>query len=107
MSSHREILAALERLKSGAATLTSEQYVGLLEAVEQAAEALFTAPRGADPVAAGLWYNHERAPALARLGDALTTHQDDVAVRGLAQQQQRDGEIARQLHQSLLDNVSK
>jgi hypothetical protein len=107
MSSHREILAALERLKSGAMTLSSEQYLRLLEAIEQAAEALFTAPRSADPVATGLWYNHERAPALARLADALTSHGGEPSVRGLTQEQQRDGEIARQLHQSLLDNVSK
>ncbi len=107
MSSHREILAALERLKSGATTLTSDQYLRLLEAVEQAAEALFAAPRSPDPVAAGLWYNHERAPALSRLADALIAHEDNAAVRGLTQEQQRDSEVARLLHQSLLDNVSR
>jgi hypothetical protein len=110
MSSHREILAALERLKSGALTLTSDQYLRLLEAVEQAAEALFTAPRaGADPASVSVWYNHERAPALARLADALSTYDegDGDALSALVEQQRSDSEVARQLHQSLLDNVPR
>ena len=105
MSQHREILAALERLKSGSVQLNSEQYLALLEAVEQAAEALFNAPRGGDSAAAGVWYNHERAPALAHLADALTPHSEGGNVRELAQRQRTDQEIARELHRSLLDRA--
>ena len=38
MSTHRDTLVALSRLKSGETELTSEQYVELLEAVEQAVQ---------------------------------------------------------------------
>jgi len=75
MSHHREILSALQKLKSGEGKLTTEQYVGVLEAIEQAAQALHTAPRGSDPVATGVWWNHERTPAMARLADALAAHE--------------------------------
>lgn len=105
MSSNREILAALARLKSGAVALTAEQYQDLLEAVEQAAHALIMAPRGTDPVATGLWYNHERSPALARLADALAPQ--SAASQALAQTQLSDREVARELHRALLDNLPR
>ena len=104
MSSNREIRAALARLKSGAATLTAEQYHELLEAVEQTFEALVLAPKGTDPVATGVWYNHERKPALARLADALSPQADRNAAQKLVDQQLSDREVIRELHQSLLDN---
>src|ERR1700761_8871504 len=119
MSSHRKILAALQRLKSGAVQPTPEQYVAILDAVEQAVEVLYAAPRGSDPIATGLWYNHERAPALARLADALTSHNaaptsHNVALssrnaamtaRGTAtteleRERQSDREVVRALQQS-------
>ena len=111
MSSHREILAALQRLKSGGAQPTSEQYVAILDAVEQAVEVLYAAPRGSDPIATGLWYNHERAPALARLADALTLHNDaltprSVATSELERQRQSDREVVRALQQSLRDRTA-
>jgi hypothetical protein len=102
MSSHRETLVALERLKSGEAELTSEQYVELLEAVEQAVKALLLAPSGSDPTATGLWYNHERAPALARLADALAPDQASDASATLAEQQLSDREVLLELHEALL-----
>jgi hypothetical protein len=105
MSSHRKILAALQRLKSGGETPTPEQYVAILDAIEQAVEVLYAAPRGSDPIATGLWYNHERAPALARLADALTSHKD--ATPQLEYELQRDREVVRALQQSLLDSTTR
>jgi hypothetical protein len=102
MSSHRETLVALERLKNGEAELTPEQYVELLEAVEQAVKALLLAPSGSDSVATGLWYNHERAPALARLADALASDQAGGASATLAEQQLSDREVLLELHEALL-----
>lgn len=101
MSAHREILASLERLKSGAVQLTSEQYLGLLEAVEQAAEVLLTAPKGHDPVANGIWYHHERTPAITRLADALNPAQGHAAPAPSFEPD--DKRIAEQLRQSLLN----
>ena len=104
MSSHRETLVALSRLKSGEAELTPEQYVELLEAVEQAVKALMLAPSGSDAIATGLWYNHERAPALARLADALAPDQDQAggASATLAEQQLSDRQVLLELHEALL-----
>lgn len=102
MSSHNDTLAALSRLKSGETALTSEQYLELLEAVEQAVHALLLAPSGSDPVAAGLWYNHERAPALARLTDALAPEEARAASRVLADEQLSDREVLLELHAALL-----
>jgi hypothetical protein len=104
MSSRREIRAGLARLKSGDATLSPHEYQDLLEAVEQVFEALVLAPKGSDPVATAVWYNHERRPALARLADALSPQADGHAAQTLADQQLSDREIIRELHQSLLDN---
>jgi hypothetical protein len=111
MSSHRKILAALQRLKSGGAQPTPEQYVAILDAVEQAVEVLYAAPRGSDPIATGLWYNHERAPALARLADALTSHRDVVTSRHTAtseleRERQSDREVVRALQQSLRERTA-
>lgn len=109
MTPHREALQALERLKSGASTLDSAQYLELLEAVEEAVHALVLAPNGSDPVATGLWYNHERSPALARLTDALAGRGPDAApaaqpaAQTLAEQRAGDAEVLRQLHQALLE----
>ena len=119
MSSHRDALVALSRLKSGEAKLTSEQYLELLEAVEQAVQVLLLAPRGSDPVATGLWYNHERAPALVRLADALapqavsvtpqqqTPQALNAAPEARTSQQPSDREVLRELHQALLDKSSR
>lgn len=104
MSSKREVRAALGRLKSGEVQLSPEQYYELLEAVEQMFEALVLAPKGADPVATAVWYNHERKPALAQLADALASHPEGNAAERLAAQQLSDREVARQLHRSLLEN---
>jgi hypothetical protein len=111
MSSHRKILAALQRLKSGGAQPTPEQYVAILDAVEQAVEVLYAAPRGSDPIATGLWYNHERAPALARLADALTSHSDvltsrNAATSELERERQSDREVVRALQQSLRERTA-
>jgi hypothetical protein len=105
MSSHRKILAALQHLKSGDTKPTDEQYVAILDAVEQAVEVLYAAPRGSDPVATGLWFNHERAPALARLADALSSHRE--ATTELEHERQSDREIVRALHQSLLKSAER
>jgi hypothetical protein len=106
MSHHREILAALAKLKSGTTALTSEQYGALLEALEQAAEALHIAPRGSDPIATGLWWNHERAPALARLADVLSPRAATIPGDGKAgRPEATDAQVVRALHQSLLDNT--
>jgi hypothetical protein len=107
MSSHRETLVALNRLKSGETELTSEQYVELLEAVEQAVQVLFRAPTGTDPVASGVWYNHDRAPALARLADALAPEQHGGASAALADEQLSDREVLHELHQALLNQRSR
>jgi hypothetical protein len=104
MSSNREIRAALARLQSGEAALSAEQYQQLLEALEQMFEALVLAPKGTDPVATGVWYNHERKPALARLADALSPQANGHASQKLADQQLSDREVIRELHRSLLDN---
>jgi hypothetical protein len=103
MSSHREALAAISRLKSGETELTPGQYLELLEAVEQAVHALLRAPSGSDPVATGLWYNHERAPALARLADALAADESGDAAEALAHKQLSDREVLVELHQALLN----
>jgi hypothetical protein len=102
MSSHRETLVALSRLKSGEAELTPQQYVELLEAVEQAVKALLLAPSGSDPMATGLWFNHERAPALARLADALAPDPAGGASATLAEQQLSDRQVLLELHEALL-----
>ena len=107
MSKHRETLVALERLKSGETELNPEQYVELLEAVEQAVQALQLAPSGSDPVATGLWYNHDRAPALARLADALVPEEQGGASRALAQEQLSDRDVLHELHQALLNPRSR
>jgi hypothetical protein len=107
MSPHRDTLVALSKLKSGEAELSSEQYVGLLEAVEQAIHALLLAPSGSNAVATGLWYNHERAPALARLADALAPREQGGASEALAQQQPSDREVLQELHQALLNTHSR
>jgi hypothetical protein len=103
MSTHRETLVALKRLKSGETELTSEQYVELLEAVEQAVKALQAAPSGSDSVATGLWYNHDRAPALARIADALAPEGPGGASEALAEQQLSDRDVLHELHQALLN----
>jgi hypothetical protein len=105
MSHHREILAALAKLKSGTTALTSEQYSALLEAIEQAAEALHVAPRGSDPIATGLWWNHERAPALARLADVLSPRASTIPGDKAGPPEATDAQVVRALHQSLLDNT--
>ena len=110
MSSPGEIRAALAALRSGARAITAEQCQELLDAVEQMFDALSAAPRGGDPIASGVWYNHDRGPALARLADALTAPAPSNtpaapgtnAVQTLAQQRAHDASIARALHQSLL-----
>jgi|SRR5579863_2827869 len=105
MSSKREVRAALERLKTGAVTLSAHEYHELLEALEQVFEALVLAPKGSDPVATAVWYNHERRPALARLADALSPQQvPESTARALEHQELSDREVLRDLHQSLLDN---
>jgi hypothetical protein len=101
MSSHRDTLVALSRLKSGEAELSPEQYFELLEAVEQTVQALLLAPSGSDPVATGLWYNHERAPALARLADALAP-QESRASDALVNEQPSDRQVLLELHAALL-----
>lgn len=127
MSQHRDILAALEKLRSGVHSLTSEQYVALLDAVEQTAAALHVAPRGSDPIATGLWWNHERTPALTRLAHALAFHAGSTAAQqrlvefaggevgtlraddgaATAAPELSDLDVARALHQSLLDNTRR
>jgi hypothetical protein len=103
MSTHRETIVALRRLKSGETELTSEQYVELLGAVEQAVKALQVAPRGSDPVATGIWHNHDRTPALARLANALVPQEEDGASETVAEQRLSDREVLRELHQALLN----
>jgi hypothetical protein len=107
MSPHRDTLVALSKLKSGEAELSPEQYFELLEAVEQAIQALLLAPSGSDAVATGLWYNHERAPALAQLADALAPPEQGGASEALAQQQLGDREVLQELHQALLNTRSR
>ncbi len=107
MSSKREIRAALARLRSGEVSLDSHQYHELLVALEQVYEALALAPKGSDPVATAVWYNHERGPALARLADALAPPAQRDAAQTLADQQRSDREIVRQLHRSLIDNSTR
>lgn len=95
------MLTAIARLRSGEDELSSEQYMELLEAVETAARALVVAPSGTDPVATGLWYNHERTPALARLAGALSPNRyagTDSAADPLTS----DREVLRELHAALL-----
>jgi hypothetical protein len=104
MSPHRDTLVALSRLKSGEAELSPEQYFELLEAVEQAVHALPLAPSGSDPVATGLWYNHERAPALARLADALAP-QESRASDAPADEQPSDHQVLLELHAALLKST--
>jgi hypothetical protein len=101
MSPHRDTLAAIARLKSGEDELSAEQYTKLLEAVEEAVRALILAPSGTDSVASGVWYHHERGPALARLADALSPHPSGAADR-LADEQMSDREVLRELHAALL-----
>ncbi len=61
---------------------------------------LLTAPKGHDAVANGIWYHHERTPAIRRLADALSSsHGQAVEVPSF---EPDDQDIARQLHQSLL-----
>ena len=103
MRPHRDTLAAIARLKSGEDELSGEQYMELLEAVEEAVHALLLAPTGSDPQATGLWYNHERAPALARLADALAPKQHGTAI-GLDDEQTSDREVLRELHAALLNS---
>ena len=104
MSSKPEIRTALARLKTGEVALGPHEYHELLEALEQMYEALALAPKGSDPVATGVWYNHERGPALARLADALSPSATPDAARTLADQQLSDREVIRELHQALIDN---
>ena len=105
MTSHHDTLAAISRLKSGEAVLSSEQYLELLEALEQAVQSLLLAPSGTDPVATGVWYHHERAPALARLADALAPGERDFTPHAEPSQQLSDREVLRELHEALLKNV--
>ncbi len=117
MSQHREILAGLERLRSTTSSPTPEQLRSLIDAVEQAAEALQVAPKGSDPIATGIWWNHERTPALARLADALAHTGEPREAREAPgppptpaqtapnfQQQHPDLAVVRALHQALIDN---
>jgi hypothetical protein len=104
MTPHRETLAAIARLKSGEDELSSEQYMELLEAIEEAVQALVLAPSGTNPVATGLWYNHERGPALARLADALAPRLHSDASEELADEQMSDREVLLELHAALLKN---
>ena len=104
MSSKREVRAALQRLKTGAVTLSADEYLELLEAVEQVFEVLVLAPKGTDPVATAVWYNHERRPALARLADALSPPAHGSSAQRLDSQQLSDREVLRDLHRSLLEN---
>jgi hypothetical protein len=105
MTPHSETLAAIARLKSGEDELSSEQYLELLEAVEDAVQALILAPSGTDPLATGLWYNHERAPALARLADALAPRHGGDASDQLLEEQMSDREVLLELHAALLKST--
>jgi hypothetical protein len=107
MSSKREVRAALSRLKSGEVTLSPHEYHDLLEALEQVFEALVLAPKGSDPMATAVWYHHERRPALAQLADALSPPADGKTVQALADQQLSDRDVARELHESLLNNAAR
>ncbi|HWD68706.1 MAG TPA: hypothetical protein VG293_00855 [Solirubrobacteraceae bacterium] len=103
MTPHGETLAALSRLKNGEAELSREQYLELLEAMEQAVQALILAPTGSDSRATGLWYNHERAPALARLAEALAPEKHGAATAP-AEEQLSDRDVLLELHAALLRN---
>lgn len=104
MSPHRDTLEAIARLKTGEDELSSEQYVQLLDAVEEAVRALVLAPTGGDPVATGLWYNHERAPALSRLADALASKPYGVVAAAPGEAQMSDREVLLELHAALQRN---
>lgn len=95
--SQREIVSALEQWGLGTLALPPEQRQAVTEALAEVVRVLDGAPRGTDPIALGIWFNHERAPALARLSDALHPHQQGAALQEL----QRDQEIARALQQAL------
>lgn len=105
MSSYHDTLAAISRLKSGEVALSAEQYLELLEAIEKAVQALLLAPSGTDPVATGLWYRHERAPALAQLADALAPGERIMTGPAQPAEQLSDREVLRELHEALLKNV--
>lgn len=105
MGQHREILAALESLRSGATSLNFEEYVQFLDAVEQLSETLQLAPSGSDPLATAVWWHHERTPALARLADALPTPRGAVPRRRQSSGPELgDAPVIRALHQSILEN---
>jgi hypothetical protein len=103
MSPFREIHTALVRLRAGVSQLTSDEYMALLNAVETVAAALHAAPAGGDPVAVGVWYHHERAPALAELADALRPEDPNKVADALTEDQHSDAIAARALQQSLTD----
>ncbi len=99
--SQREIVLALEQWGIGALALTPEQRQAVTDTLAEVVRVLDGAPRGTDPIAFGIWFNHERAPALARLSDALHPHQRGAALQQHDAELQRDQEIARALQQAL------
>ena len=74
-----DILSAVADLKEGRVRLTAQEQTAFLEAVEEIARVLITAPRGGDRVQIAIWHTHERTPALAQLADAARPGQPSLA----------------------------
>jgi hypothetical protein len=99
--SQREIVAALEQWSAGNLTLTAEQQQGVTAALVELVRVLDAAPSGADRIASGVWFLHERRPALARLSDALHPQDEGVALQEHRERLQTDQEVIEALKVAL------
>jgi hypothetical protein len=97
----REIVTALHQWGTGKLPLTDEQREQVLAALVEVVRVLDGAPSGSNGVATGVWFNHERSPALARLSDALHPHHQGAALQRHAERLQSDHELITALQQAL------
>jgi hypothetical protein len=72
-----------------------------MAALAEVVRVLDSAPRGNSPVATGVWFNHERGPALARLSDALHPHLQGAALQNHTDGLQTDQDVILALQQAL------
>lgn len=95
-----QTLSALAEIAAGRVELDAQRRAALFDALGDVVRVLAQAPSGHDPIAVGVWSNHDRLPALARLADVLLPESDATAQ--LAAEQERDAETARALLSALL-----
>jgi hypothetical protein len=95
-----DVFSAIADIRDGRVRLTAEEQMVFLDAVEELARVLITAPRGGESVQIAIWHRHERTPALAQLADAARPGQASLA-QELEAARVEDLHVVRQLRAEL------